>query len=112
MNDNRSIDLFHEEQVNERHGTTHVHAYLTYRHGVYAVFVAPYRDLGDGVRGYPLGATASRFVDEAPRFNAKRLAALAADPYTMFAARSLVAGGNLVEIIDNPVRLVCNNRVS
>lgn len=92
MNDKRSIDLFIEEQVNDKHGTTYVDAYLTYRNGVYAVFVAPYRDLGGGVRGYPLGATVSRFVEAAPRFNAKRLAALAADPATLDLARSLLVG--------------------
>ena len=94
MNDNRSIDLFIEEQVNERHETTHVHAYLRFTHGVYVVFVAPFRDLGGGVRGYPMGAGEWRRIEVASRFNAKRLAALAADPYTMFAARSMVAGVN------------------
>jgi hypothetical protein len=83
MNDNRTINLLDAEQVNTHHETTHVHAYLTYRHGVYAVFVAPYRDLGDGVRGYPLGATEWKRVETATRFNAKRLAALAADPATL-----------------------------
>ena len=83
MNDNRSINLLDAEQVNDQHDTTHVHAYLTYRHGVYAVFVAPYRDLGGGVRGYPLGAAEWKSIETATRFNAKRLAALAADPATL-----------------------------
>jgi len=86
MNDNRSINLLDAEQVNTHHETTHVHAYLTYRHGVYAVFVAPYRDLGGGVRGYPLGAAEWKSLEKATRatrFSAKRLAALAADPATL-----------------------------
>jgi len=83
MNDNRSIDLLDEEQVNAKYGTTHVHAYLAHRHGVYIVFVAPYRDLGEGARGYPLGATEWKRVEAAPRFSAKRLATLAADPATL-----------------------------
>lgn len=91
MNDKRSIDLFIEEQVNDQHDTTHVRAYLRFTHGVYAVFVAPYRDLGGGVRGYPLGAGEWKSIEEAPRFNARRLAALAADPSTLNLAR-LMAG--------------------
>lgn len=86
----RAIDLFIEEQVNDKHDTTHVHAYLRFMHGVYAVFVAPYRDWGGGVRGYPLGATVSRIIETAPRFNAKRLAALASDPATLDLARALI----------------------
>lgn len=91
MNDKRSIDLFVEEQVNERHGTTHVHAYLRHTQGGYVLFVAPYRDLGDATRGYPLGATEWKSIEAAPRFNARRLAALAADPSTLNLAR-LMAG--------------------
>jgi hypothetical protein len=92
MNDNRSIDLFIEEQVNDKHDTTHVHAYLRFVPSGYVLFVAPYRDLGGSVRGYPLGATEWKRVAEAPRFNAKRLAALAADPATLDLARSLLVG--------------------
>jgi hypothetical protein len=92
MNDNRSIDLLDEEQVNTRHDTTRVHAYLRFTQGEYILFVAPYRDLGGGVRGYPMGATEWKRVEVAPRFNAKRLAALAADPATLDLARDLAGG--------------------
>jgi len=85
MNDNRTINLLDEEQVNTHHETTHVHAYLRYVTGIgYVVFVAPYRDLcGGGVRGYPLGAAEWKSIETATRFSAKRLAALAADPATL-----------------------------
>lgn len=93
MNDNRSITLLDEEQVNERHGTTHVHAYLRHTQGGYVLFVAPYRDLGGATRGYPLGAAEWKRVENAPRFNARRLAALAADPSTLNLVAEMRAGG-------------------
>jgi hypothetical protein len=82
--DNRTITLLDEPQTSVRHETTHVHAYLHYVQGQgYVVFVAPYRDLGGTTRGYPLGAAEWQRVETATRFNAKRLAALAADPATL-----------------------------
>jgi len=91
MTRDRSIDLFDEAQPNARHDTTHVHAYLSFVPGGYAMFVTRYRDLdaAPGVRGYPLGATVAQGVEAAGRYNAKRLAALAADPSTLALARNL-----------------------
>jgi hypothetical protein len=89
MND-RSIDLFDVEQANVKHETSHVHAYLRAASDkVYTIYVGRYRDLGDGVRGYPLAASQAKQVERFGRFNAKRLAELAADPETIKAARTL-----------------------
>ena len=91
---NRSIDLFDEAQLCARHHTSHVHAYLRHAAGEgYVVFVTRYREMdgAPGVRGYPLGATVARGVEAAPRFNARRLAALAADPSVLDLARNLAA---------------------
>lgn len=89
MTPDRSVNLFDVPQVNAKHDTTRIHAYLRHTQGGYVLFVAPYRDLGDGVRGYPLGATEWKRVEPAPRYNAKRLATLAADPAVLDLARSL-----------------------
>ena len=92
MTRDRSVDLFDLPQVNAKHQTSHVHAYLRHTAGEgYVVFVTRYRDMegAPGVRGYPLSATVARGVEPAPRYNAKRLATLAADPAVLDLARSL-----------------------
>jgi len=92
MTRDRSIDLFDEPQTSVRHETTHVHAYLHFVAGEgFVVFVTRYRDLdgAPGVRGYPLAATKGIGVEAASRYNARRLAALAADPDVLRLARNL-----------------------
>jgi hypothetical protein len=87
--DNRSIDLFNIEQVNDKYKTTHVHAYL--RGGsdkTYAVYVSRYRMDGP-VQVHPIMASRSRELERFGRFSAKRLAQIAADPNTLNVARAL-----------------------
>ena len=94
MTRDRSTNLFDEPQPCARHHTSHVHAYLRHAAGEgYVVYVTRYRDMegAPGVRGYPLGATKAQGVEAAPRFNARRLAALAADPAVLDLARNLAA---------------------
>ncbi len=86
----RSIDLFDVEQVNDKHSTTGVHAYVRgCTDGTYTVFVTRYRELVDGVRGYALSAVTGFEVERFARYSAKRLAQIAADESVIAKARAL-----------------------
>ena len=86
----RSIDLFDVEQANDKHETSHVHAYVRgCSDRTYTVFVARYRDLGDGVRGYALSAVTGFEVERFARYSAKRIAQIAADESVIAKARAL-----------------------
>lgn len=90
--ENRCIDIFDFEQACVKHATTHVHAYLrACADNRYTVFVTRYRDMGDGVRGYPLGSTRTRDVEAFARYSAKRLTQLASDPQVLAAAHELAS---------------------
>ena len=94
MTRDRSIDLFDEPQTSVRHETTHVHAYLHFVAGEgFVVFVTRYSEDTSGpltgIRRYPLAATKGIGVEAASRYNARRLAALAADPDVLRLARNL-----------------------
>jgi hypothetical protein len=87
--DNRNIDLFNIEQVNDKYKTTHVHAYLRASSDkAYTIYVSPYRMDGP-VQVHPVMASRSRELERFGRFSAKRLAELAADPNTLNVARAL-----------------------
>jgi len=87
--DNRSIDLFNIEQVNDKHKTTHVHAYLRASSDkAYTIYVSPYRVDGP-VRIHPVMAARAHDVERFGRFSAKRLTELANDPKTLNIARAL-----------------------
>jgi hypothetical protein len=88
----RSIDLFDIEYILETEGTTHIHAYLRAEGGYYVIHTCPYsKETGnlEGIRRYPLMAGGAVRVEPCSRFSAKRLAALAADPETLAAAKRL-----------------------
>jgi hypothetical protein len=84
----RSIDLFDLPKYDERHGTTHVHAYLSGESDTYTLFVKRYHTTV-GLRVYTFSATREREVERFAQFSAKRLAALAADPGVVGLARAL-----------------------
>lgn len=90
--DNRSIDILDTAHANTKHGTTHVHAYVRGANGWYTIFVCPYTPEDgtlSGIRRYPLSATVAVRVAPMPRFSAKRLAEIAADPTVLHEARAL-----------------------
>lgn len=91
--DNRSIYILDAACPNGKHGTTHVDAYIRGANGWYTLFVCPYTpetSAGlDGVRRYPLSATVAARIAPMPRFSAKRLAEIAADPTVLNEARAL-----------------------
>ena len=85
----RSIDLFDKEQVNDKHGTTHIHGYLRGDDDKYfTVYVYHYRMDGP-VRVCPVTAASARRVEQFGRFSEKRLITLANDPKTLNIARDL-----------------------